>query len=409
MVLGASAVKLVALSFSLTETGSDSDEVCFPFDDFWRSSLATAVCGKSIYRAIESDGEKGFLLGLLLNIGQLALACDEPESYLTLMGGCVTNDPTLIEKETEKFGTMRYELAAEVLVSMGFPETISNSLACLNGHSDEPTNESMALRLANQMSYLILSETPDSETVRSFTNELKELTGMGEEETDELYDSTLASFCELASILSYAAPSTRSLKEIELTAKASIVEAMMAVQAANAKMETENNDLKSMAYVDQLTGLGNRRQHDGVLVSEMERCTRLGRELSLVISDIDHFKKINDTYGHAAGDAILAGVADRMNLRLRSYDCLSRIGGEEFALILPETGMDTCGIVAERLRKCIADEPFIFEDHTILVTISIGGTTFSASADMSTDQLFKVADSNLYQAKNGGRNQVVLS
>lgn len=410
MVLGAGGVKLIALSFSLTETGKCESEQCFSYEDFWRSSLATAVSAKAIFKAIGKDEETGFLLGLLMNVGQIAMANGDPENYQTLLGEAESNAPELITKETEVFGVSRYELACEVLTAMGFPDSIANSLQCKKTESqtEEASSDSLAIALANKMSFLFLADCPDPETVRSFASELSKLTGYGVEESENLYDSTLNSYAEVASVLSYKGPSKKSLGEIELEAKKSIIEMSMALQATNSQVQRENVELKSMAYFDVLSGLGNRRQYDSVLEAEIDRSSRLDRSLALVVADIDFFKKVNDTYGHAVGDAIIAGVASRMNLHIRSYDFLFRIGGEEFALILPEAKQKECQIVCERLRKSIAEEPFQFENQSIPVTISMGGAIFYPPTNSTSDQLFKYADENLYRAKNAGRNQVVL-
>jgi diguanylate cyclase (GGDEF)-like protein len=410
MVLGASGVKLMALSFSLTETGKCESNQCFSYEDFWRSSLATAVSAKAIFKAVGEDEETGFLLGLLMNVGQIAMANGEPESYQALLGDAESNAPELIAKETETFGINRYELAFEVLSAMGFPDSIANSLNLANDESciAGASVKSRGMALANQMSFLFLAKSPAPETVRSFANELSELTGFEADESELLYDSTLQSYAEVASVLAYTGPSKKSLGEIELEAKKSIIEMSMALQAANSEVQRENNELKSIAYYDALSGLGNRRQYDSMLEAEIDRSSRMGRPLSLVIIDIDFFKKVNDTYGHAAGDAVIAGVAARLNLHIRNYDFLFRIGGEEFALILPESKEEECQLVSERLRKSIAAEPFEFGSEAISVTISMGGTIYFPSSITTSDELFKRADKNLYLAKKAGRNQIIL-
>ncbi len=137
----------------------------------------------------------------------------------------------------------------------------------------------------------------------------------------------------------------------------------------------------------------------------MGRCHRYGRALSLVMFDIDHFKRINDGHGHLAGDYVLRELANVIRQRVRKEECFARYGGEEFALVLPEAGPDNVRHFAEKVRRLIEDHQFTFEAKAIPVTVSMG------VADMSGDmteplQFIKVADANLYKAKKNGRNQV---
>jgi diguanylate cyclase (GGDEF)-like protein len=160
-----------------------------------------------------------------------------------------------------------------------------------------------------------------------------------------------------------------------------------------------------MAIVDGLTQIFNKRYFLEFLEREMARCHRYGRALSLLMFDIDHFKKINDDNGHLAGDAVLHDLAGLAKGRVRKEECLARYGGEEFAIVLPESGPDKVRVFAEKLLRLVADHAFIFEGQQIPVTISIG------VADMSADitepsQFIKASDAMLYKAKHDGRNRV---
>jgi len=162
-----------------------------------------------------------------------------------------------------------------------------------------------------------------------------------------------------------------------------------------------------MAVTDPLTGLHNRRYlegHLGVLVNE----TKIdGRELSILIADIDHFKRINDAHGHDAGDTVLRDFAGRMRRHSRGIDLACRYGGEEFVVIMPDTDLEVARHVGERLRDCIAEAPFrVSSELSIPVTTSVGLATLSGSSD-TAEALFKRADAALYAAKRAGRNRVM--
>lgn len=159
-----------------------------------------------------------------------------------------------------------------------------------------------------------------------------------------------------------------------------------------------------MTVTDGLTNLANRKQLDALLNEEIPRAHRHRRDLSVLMLDIDHFKNINDTYGHLAGDAVLRGLASILQKRLRPNDKLGRYGGEEFCAILPETNLQSAARIAEDLRALIEAHGFLAEQREIRVTISIGAA--SLSDGMLTEGLYKSADDMLYQAKRTGRNKV---
>ncbi|MDA3946947.1 MAG: sensor domain-containing diguanylate cyclase, partial [Helicobacteraceae bacterium] len=173
---------------------------------------------------------------------------------------------------------------------------------------------------------------------------------------------------------------------------------------------TENFELKmkleKLALHDALTGLYNRGNFDERLQDEMNRTLRYGTHVSLLILDIDFFKKVNDTYGHQAGDAVLKSIADTISNSIRKSDYAARYGGEEFSVILPETDQAKAIELAERIRLAIEQKEFrVSESDTIHLTISIGVGS-SSERITSPELLIQVADGPLYNAKENGRNQV---
>jgi diguanylate cyclase (GGDEF)-like protein len=164
--------------------------------------------------------------------------------------------------------------------------------------------------------------------------------------------------------------------------------------------------LQKLAVHDELTGLENRRAFFARLDGELKRVGRYHHPLALMMLDIDHFKAVNDTYGHAAGDAVLRRLAEIMEKNIRPFDQVARYGGEEFVILVPETTIEGALAGAERLRMAVADTPFHIEQgKTIDVTVSIGVAACPRDADTG-EGLIKAADDSLYQAKRGGRNRV---
>jgi two-component system, cell cycle response regulator len=171
-------------------------------------------------------------------------------------------------------------------------------------------------------------------------------------------------------------------------------------------MEAEYYDqLYQFSIRDGLTGLYNRKSFDDKLESEFSRCKRYGHHMSLVMIDIDHFKPVNDTYGHLAGDAVLTNLAKLFGRYFRSVDFIARYGGEEFVIILPETPVSGAVLTCERIRMAVANNEVHVNQHTLRVTISIGIAEYNS--DMSSAvALLDAADKKLYEAKNNGRNRV---
>ena len=163
-----------------------------------------------------------------------------------------------------------------------------------------------------------------------------------------------------------------------------------------------------MGMTDALTGLQNRRYMESHLAVLAEQAFSRGKPLALMMLDIDHFKSINDTYGHVVGDDVLREFAGRIRESVRGIDLACRYGGEEFVIVMPDTDLRFAGTVAERVRRAIANEPFTANKGTerIEVTISIGLTTLEKKGESVADVLRR-ADRALYRAKNNGRNRVV--
>jgi two-component system cell cycle response regulator len=160
------------------------------------------------------------------------------------------------------------------------------------------------------------------------------------------------------------------------------------------------------ALRDGLTKVFNKRYLIDRLTSELRFATRHGAPLAVMLLDLDHFKQINDTYGHLAGDAVLVDVAQRLNKSLRTEDVLARYGGEEFAIVLRGIVSSQALLAAERMRATIESRPVVSGSHSIRVTTSIGVATFPETPAVTVDDLFHAADKALYEAKRSGRNCV---
>jgi diguanylate cyclase (GGDEF)-like protein len=172
------------------------------------------------------------------------------------------------------------------------------------------------------------------------------------------------------------------------------------------RLQAANAELAWMASTDSLTGASNRRHFLDEIEIELGRAKRNGLPVSLLALDIDHFKAVNDQYGHQAGDAVLKVFVEEIKGTLRPHDVLGRVGGEEFMVLLPDTSHEAAAVLAERIRNRVESMLIPFDGTTMGVTVSIGVAEFGVDGD-SQDAVFKAADTRMYQAKHEGRNRVI--
>ncbi|HVI06215.1 MAG TPA: diguanylate cyclase, partial [Sphingomicrobium sp.] len=190
----------------------------------------------------------------------------------------------------------------------------------------------------------------------------------------------------------------------ELSALAHTVNAMLAViQKAKSELLEAQEALRFRAEHDSLTGILNRRAIRDVLRRELARCRRENQTLGVIVADVDHFKRINDRYGHGAGDVALVGVVQRICCSLRPYDFVGRYGGEEFLIIAPGCNLELTEKLAERIRSAVSDESIHLGAESVTITLSLGSTLGTAESD--PEFLVAVADAAMYQAKRNGRNR----
>lgn len=187
------------------------------------------------------------------------------------------------------------------------------------------------------------------------------------------------------------------------------VKVHLKIKTLQDQLKQANELLLAISHTDHLTGLYNRRYLEETLEREFRRTQRKGNNLAVMIMDIDHFKMVNDTYGHQQGDYVLCKIATLFQRVLREYDTAARFGGEEFIAVIPETSLSEARIIAERIRISIEETLFNVGDEKIRITASFGVSAFPAEEIRSADDLIRVADKALYTAKISGRNRVELT
>jgi diguanylate cyclase (GGDEF)-like protein len=204
-------------------------------------------------------------------------------------------------------------------------------------------------------------------------------------------------------LLLYAPPDGEFATETRTLAEWLASQAAVALE--NARL---HHVVQRQAITDDLTGLVNRRRFIEALQAEIERARRFGTQLTVVLADLDDFKRVNDDFGHHAGDIVLKSFADLLRSHVRDVDVAGRVGGEEFAILLPETAAGGAASVAERMRLSLSSVPILISDgRTVRVTSSFG--VAELATEQAGDDLLRGADAALYRAKAEGKNRVVTS
>jgi diguanylate cyclase (GGDEF)-like protein len=184
---------------------------------------------------------------------------------------------------------------------------------------------------------------------------------------------------------------------------------VQALSEEQRELIAERDELRRRSMLDALTRTWNRGAIEEVLARELARAARDGSPLSVIMADVDHFKRVNDSFGHPAGDAVLNGVVRGMRSALRPYDAIGRYGGEEFLVVLPRCDAASARTIAERMRRRVESEPVETTASMVSATLSLGVASAGAPLRRDPQALIETADGALYQAKERGRNQVVVA
>ena len=196
---------------------------------------------------------------------------------------------------------------------------------------------------------------------------------------------------------------TKPFSPEELLARVKI---HLKIKTLQDNLKETNQRLLELSQTDPLTELYNRRHMMTTLAAEFDRSNRSGSPFALVMIDLDHFKRVNDVYGHQQGDVVLQSTSMVIQAQLRQYDTAARFGGEEFTLLLPETSLDEAVLVAERLRQGISNIQFSGSISDLEITASFGVAAIPHSKINTIEDLIRLADKAMYMAKENGRNRV---
>jgi len=428
-ILGMNAVRSLVLSFSFLTIKAGKVESRFNFEKFWEKSLASAVTARLILEHVKgADTEEVFVSGLLQNLGELILARSFPEEYDKVLQAVEENEQDIFEAEENIFGINHTVVGTEVAKCWGFPEVLLVPIQN-HHHPDQYTGNNASVRSTIRAVYLsdllvniLYSDKPETYH-KKFRKEAGKMLGLTSESIETILEQVHTKVKEAGTYFNLKIKTTKSVQEIlqEANIRLSLInldydqmnkqliQAKIHLEDLTKELEKKNKILDNLANIDGLTGVYNHRYFQNILDQEINRALRHNTSIAILLIDIDHFKRVNDSYGHQVGDFILSEFSKIIQESIRKYDILARYGGEEFVVVLPETNNEDALIVAEKLRSIIELTSFRDSRKSYQITASFGqsGCTPAAENNFNKDTLINQADQALYEAKEKGRNKVV--
>lgn len=413
-LLGMRGVKMMALSFAVVSTSRDVKAPGFDTSVFALQSVACGVAARvlaSVTRA--ADAGEAFSAGLLSQMGRSILAVSFPKEYGAVLAKSTRAPLDLPELERAAFGETYATVGAHVLAQWGLPDSLCVAVRTFRDIDARGDASPLAriLGVAELAAAFICPARKDEPLdARPMLDACKRHFADSEERSQ----AALAEMCKevegLRTLMELPHGTLRSPEQIECEVRERIAELGAALHFENQCMAEQREDLLRRATTDPLTGAGNRAAFDARLALELERSACSGEPFSLLMIDVDHFKRFNDTHGHLAGDWVLKCLAELLEREARRIDYVARYGGEEFVVILPGTSGTDAGQIAERLRQAVQRMEVLWEGRKLHATISIGVAVFDEPGGTDrASRLVQAADERLYAAKSSGRNRIAVA
>jgi len=425
--IGLKTVRNLAISteFVDVESGLEENETEYKMLQWiWERSLFIATSAKQLVENLGNRNKDHFhTLGLLLDIGVHFLLNNFTEQYLPVLERWRDSGEPLVDHEHDLLGIDHTIVGQHLAHTWNLGLVFENAIRYHHSTESQELDEfhSAVIQMSNQVGsvFFMMPSTSMFESIYNsgvgkFWRDKDELSNLLQRvalEADKAAflvstgTSTVSSIDLLRFINTELSRATLSYDEMVSELESAMRKAEMLTQ----KLEEANKQLRAAANIDPLTKIYNRRYFEEFLNWNFQRAKRYKSTLGCLMIDIDFFKKFNDSYGHLTGDRILQGVSELLRKSLRVTDILSRFGGEEFTVLLPETNPGAVLFTARKLHKIIEEASFDVEGKSLKVTISIGHHYYNGSDSKDIEvpnDLVRLADANVYEAKRNGRNQV---
>lgn len=430
VLLGTTSVVALALGFSLVDGAAVPEKLKDAYASFWLQSAVQSAAASSLSQQLTlGRSDEAMLAGLLLDLGRLAMLRTIPEEYALVCESSISLQRPIHEVETELLGLDHVRIGTELGARWKLPDSLHQAIGLHHAPlakfpTDKKLRDLNLWRVATVAAavgdyYCGAGKGMALERLRELTTRFwsmpparltEFLEGLHSrvEEAAALFSIKTKGLCSNAELLAQA---NEQLSLLAMSAQAETTQALIRqefVEQENKSLEARNEQLLEQALRDPLTGLYNRRFFEDTMSREVARCAADGTPLGIVFFDVDHFKKLNDTYGHAWGDEVLRQVGRSLAEMVRDSDVLARYGGEEFVILVNQPTVKGLEKIAERLRSRVEEERFILNGKMIGVTISVGtAISIPKRNDLGASaELVQAADEAMYESKRGGRNRV---
>jgi diguanylate cyclase (GGDEF)-like protein len=420
MLLGLNGTLTLALSFSLVSSLGAGSKEGLDYNYFWKRSLAAATCSRRLAAALKLGSEDMFLASLLQDIGMLVCAKVLPDIYKGI-GPDQSDHQHVQSVELEKIGADHAAVGAWMLQQWGLPQRLQHAVsgshdpAVVTADDAEFIPFIRCVALSGQLVDISHSAEP-LEAYHHVVQKAGEWLGMDREalqsileemdndlrEAGKLFDMELGDFNLADGLLDQA-------KETLMVLNLQTIQHVSDLKDTQNKLESTTRELEEKSRRDSLTGLYNRAHLDEVTGKEFQLAKTNTWPMTVIFVDLDHFKRVNDTYGHQVGDDVLKTASALLQENTRDGDIVARYGGEEFIIILPGGGVTSARAVTRRFLEAFRNTPHrMSPTNTEVVTASIGVAVHGEQMNFeSCDELIRAADSAVYAAKRQSRNCVV--
>ena len=430
MRLGVRTVRNYALCHAAQSCAKAAKLKDFDLDAFWEDSLRRAVAAELLAEVVgELEPHEAFTIGLLMELGVVALLMQAPDQVDAWCDIRYAEPSVRLAAERKLFGATHVEVNVQLARDWGLPDGLAMPLIHHHAPEEAPVEFRLASAIAGgaEVMATVLSRDEKRDALARTRRLLGESLDIGADQADAMLEALGQRVHETGEVMGIRVSKQPTLEEILTLANRSLVEANLSYEdlvrrleaviaekeALAAKLDEQNRELERLSTTDTLTRLPNRRQLFSRLTEELHRVGRHGGPLSFLMVDIDHFKSVNDTWGHVFGDEVLQRVAEELKQCGRLNDVVARAGGEEFAALLPETNLQGATVLANRMLVAVARLRMTTPTNEMFqLTVSIGVACIEGphlapmSADRVATRLYRVADTALYRSKERGRNRV---
>ncbi len=410
VILGLQSVKTLVLGFSLVSNLSKAKCKGFKHLTYWRRSIYAATAARTLAAKVSIvQQEECFLASLLMDIGMLVLDQVLGDKYGEINEKAPSHNQ-LAQVEEQMLQLTHAQTAAVFCELWKLPPLLATPIS-YHDKPDEVTDPALkklaeVVHLAGRCADVFVDADPNV-AIADVRKYAKEHYGIDAEACDEMLSLISTRTKEVAPLFEIQIASSSNFEAILKKANETLVELTLRSQQQAVTLQEQNQVLQKKSITDGLTGLCNRAYLDEYLNEQFAHAKKSGQPLAMLLMDADHFKKVNDQYGHQAGDQVLRALGKLLASAARKQDLAARYGGEEMVLVMPGYNRATAAKVAEAVRRAVAAKPVVFGAQSIPLTISIGVAALEADFPLQTPlQLLKAADLATYAAKNGGRNCV---